>query len=384
MKTISQNYNCVNINGRFYTRSTNLQGETYYSVICKGGVIRTLKTPAIIAKIDAEIKEAAHEEALYLNENFDWEKVTPAQKDIHNARVLYGIEMRSKYNEDSVIDACHLQALKNNEQFDNACRDTDFFNSLNNAQRSMIIEKAHNEALEQDVADGTFTRVVMNAAQEYATAFDAFWTKSDNMKYIDSCAEWLSLMGEALDMNKRLDEESELKNKMRDAVEIANKKGYWITAEQIKEKLKEGDLTAEQLALLIIHDIKTVELQEQYAAELVAAQVAYNAAQIATVAALDNAVKAGCGDEGNSDTESEQFQAYEASESKLMEATAALLLACGRYSVHEARRLNHPVADIEALKTMFMPAFTNQVENYNPGKRNELVAKALAIPVKTK
>ncbi|HFD6166054.1 TPA: hypothetical protein ACF5HI_004615 [Salmonella enterica] len=246
MKTISQNYNCVNINDRFYTRSTNLQGETYYSVKCKGGVIRTLKTPAIIAKIDAEIKEAAHEEALYLNENFDWEKVTPAQKDIHNARVLYGIEMQSKYNEDSVIDACHLQALKNNEQFDNGCRDTDF------------------------------------------------------------------------------------------------------------------------------------------AAELVAAQVAYNAAQIATVAALDNAVKAGCGDEGNSDTESEQFQAYEASESKLMEATAALLLACGRYSVHEARLLNHPVADIEALKTMFMPAFTNQVENYNPGKRNELVAKALAIPVKTK
>ncbi|HDS4345641.1 TPA: hypothetical protein QH074_004330 [Enterobacter hormaechei subsp. steigerwaltii] len=168
--------------------------------------------------------------------------------------------------------------------------------------------------------------------------------------------------------------------KARDAARIANRDhGYWITAQQIAAAMAESaDYTAEQIAFRVVAQIKEIEERARYADELKTAQTEYDAAQVATCEALELAtqVELTTGDA----TDSPEFAAYEASEAALMVATGKLLKAAGRYTISIAREMGKSVADIEALKTLFMPAFTNQVENYHAGKRNELVAQALAIP----
>lgn len=167
--------------------------------------------------------------------------------------------------------------------------------------------------------------------------------------------------------------------KAKEAARIANRdRGIWITAEQIKAKMAENaDYTAEQIAFLIVADMQAAERIARYGVELAETQAAYEAAQLATEAALNTAVDAS--PDGRADTP--EFLAYEAAEQALTTATGALLKAAGQYAVEAAQQTGAPVADVEALKTMFMPAFTGQVENYHPGRRNQLVAKALAIPV---
>ena len=132
-----------------------------------------------------------------------------------------------------------------------------------------------------------------------------------------------------------------------------------------------------RLARAAANQAKEAEQLEQYGAILTAAQQDYNAAQLATVAALDAACAAS--PDGLDDTP--EFTAYEATEATLTEKTTALLQACGRYSVELARKLGRPIADVEALKTMFLPFYTGNTGSVHPGRVNELVSKALQIDV---
>lgn len=165
----------------------------------------------------------------------------------------------------------------------------------------------------------------------------------------------------------------------REVVRIANRDfGLWVTREQIAAVTADGHAyTAEQVARLISNEVKAAAALKQYGEELTTAQAEYNSAADATEAALNAAVDAS--PDGLDDTP--EFTAYEAAEAALMEKTTALLQACGRYAVELARQHGKPVSDIEALKTMFAPVYSGNTENMHPGRRNELVSKALEIDV---
>lgn len=105
-------FSIVDINDKQYQHMYNLnEGDVYY-VITKSGVARRLNTPKIITLIQAAIVESAHDEAIRLNDHIDWERHTPEQKKIHHARVMFGLELRVKYNVESVLEACYIEALE--------------------------------------------------------------------------------------------------------------------------------------------------------------------------------------------------------------------------------------------------------------------------------
>ncbi|MFI3039264.1 hypothetical protein ACH54D_20695 [Atlantibacter hermannii] len=181
-----------------------------------------------------------------------------------------------------------------------------------------------------------------------------------------------AIAAKAVDM-KIEDERAEM---VRDTIRIANRDhGVWLTADQINARTCGMAYNPATVARELANEVKDAERAAQEAAALTAAQEAYNAAADASEAALNAAVEADT--TGTMDTP--EFIAYEATEAHLMIATTDLLQAGGRVAVETARRIGKPVADIEALKLMFQPAFTGNTENMHPGRRNELVALCLKI-----
>lgn len=65
----------------------------------------------VTTSVISAIKEADHAAALEVDAAIEWEKITPEQRAIHDARVIYGISLRNKHNADSVLEACHAEAL---------------------------------------------------------------------------------------------------------------------------------------------------------------------------------------------------------------------------------------------------------------------------------
>ncbi|MCX8985147.1 hypothetical protein [Citrobacter portucalensis] len=164
----------------------------------------------------------------------------------------------------------------------------------------------------------------------------------------------------------------------REAARAANRLfGLWITRDQIDAVLADGKTyTAEQIARIIYNEASATEQRARYAVQLATAQQEYNAAQLATVAALDAAVEAST--DGTEDTA--EFLEYERTEQALELKAIALLQASGHYSIAMARHIGRTVAEVESLKALFSPYFSGNFANVHPGKRNELISKALAIP----
>ena len=108
----NRNFAIVFINNKEYQYLNSfVDGETYY-VVTKKGIARRLKTPKIISEIKHAVIEMAHDEAIRLDDHIDWERQTPEQKEIHHARVLFGLGLRAKFNCETVLEACYLEALE--------------------------------------------------------------------------------------------------------------------------------------------------------------------------------------------------------------------------------------------------------------------------------
>lgn len=243
------------------------------------------------------------------------------------------------------------------ESMDDAISDRDILAAREwKAGIKAAVEAAHAEALEMD-----------------KPGFRAFWAASDFSVMVNALEAFNASHAEALE----LDAEHDAAQLVSEAIRIANRgHGHWITGAQVAAMLADGkEYTAAQLARAVVNQAKEAAQLEQYAAQLVAGQHDYTTAADASEAALNAAVEASA--DGTEDTP--EFAAYEAAEETLTEKIAALLQACGRYAVELARKMGKTAAEVDALKQMFMPAFTGNTENMHPGRRNELVAKALAI-----
>lgn len=108
----NRNFAIVFINNKEYQYLNSFVDGGCYYVVTKKGIARRLKTPKIIAEIKQAVIELAHDEAIRLNDHIDWERLTPEQKEIHHARVLFGLGLRNKYNGETVLEACYLEALE--------------------------------------------------------------------------------------------------------------------------------------------------------------------------------------------------------------------------------------------------------------------------------
>lgn len=230
------------------------------------------------------------------------------------------------------------------------------------------VEADHAEALVEDAQ-----------RQMDKPAFRAFWQASEFSAMATAVQAFDAVHAEALELDAEHDTAADL---VSEAIRIANREhGHWITGAQVAAMLADGkDYTAAMLARAVVNQAKEAAQLEQYAAQLTTAQQEHNAAQLASMDALNAAVDAD--PTGKHDTPA--FEAYDAAEAVLTEKTTALLQAGGRYIVELARKLGQPVADIERLKAVFMPAFTGQIDSYPTGRINELVAmayKALQIDV---
>lgn len=280
------------------------------------------------------------------------------------------------------------------DSMDDAISDRDILTARAwKADIKAAVEADHVEALEEDAQ-----------RQMDKPAFRAFWAASEFSAMATAVQAFDAVHAEALTINEEIDaivayagEAAPLQLNgdinwifdtavsvwqrralVSEAIRTANRNGHWITGAQVAAMLADGKIySPEQLATAVINQAKEAEQLEQYGAQLTTAQQDYNTAQLASVAALDAACAASI--DGTEDTP--EFAAYESAEAALMGKTTALLQACGRYSVELARRLGKSVSDIESLKQMFMPAMTGQIESYHPGRRNELVSKALQIDV---
>jgi len=250
------------------------------------------------------------------------------------------------------------------DNMDDAISDRDILTARAwKADISAAIEADHAEALEEDAQ-----------RQMDKPAFRAFWQASEFSAMATAVQAFDAVHAEALE----LDAEHDAAALVREAIRIANKDGHWITGAQIAAMLADGkEYTAAQLARAVVNQAKEAEQLEQYGAQLTTAQQDYNAAQLASVTALEAACEAST--DGTEDTA--EFAAYEAAEEALTDKATALLQACGRYSVELARKLGRATADIEALKVMFLPFYTGNTGSVHPGRVNELVSKALQIDV---
>lgn len=251
------------------------------------------------------------------------------------------------------------------ENMDDAISDRDILAAREwKADIKAAVEADHAEALEMD------TQREMDKP-----AFRAFWAASDFSVMVNVLEAFNASRAEAL----ALDAEHDAAQLVSEAIRIANRDhGHWITGAQVADMLADGkEYTAAQLARAVVNQAKEAEQLEQYAAQLTTAQQDYNAAQLASVAALDAACEAST--DGTEDTP--EFAAYENAELALTDKATALLQACGRYSVELARKMGRATADIEALKAMFRPYYTGNTGSVHPGRVNELVSKALQIDV---
>lgn len=206
------------------------------------------------------------------------------------------------------------------------------------------VEADHAEALEEDAQ-----------RQIDKPASRAFWQASEFSAMATAVQAFDAVHAEALELDAEHDAAADL---VSEAIRIANRDhGHWITGAQVAAMLADG--------------------KEYTAAQLTTAQQEHNAAQLASMAALDAACAASTAD----DEDTSEFEAFVAAEATLTEKTTALLQACGRYSVELARKLGRATADIEALKVMFLPFYTENTGSVHPGRVNELVSKALQIDV---
>lgn len=114
-----------------------------------------------------ECLDAAHAEALEMNEAIEWAKLTPAQKDLHTARVILGVALKSKHDVDDVLTACHIEALEQDEK-----------------------------------------RTVMIAANN-DRAFGVYWRWTDETSCVAAHREWSHLRDEALRMDAEFDDKND-------------------------------------------------------------------------------------------------------------------------------------------------------------------------------
>lgn len=143
----------------------------------------------VISKVIAAISDADHAEALDMNAAIEWAKITPEQREIHDARVTFGISLKNKYNTDDVLEACHAEALVMNalipavaravSKIDNADYQMQamFWAANDYVARRNIVEAAHTEALNMDAARELNARqarfIFHNTAAERAEAIEA-------------------------------------------------------------------------------------------------------------------------------------------------------------------------------------------------------------------
>jgi hypothetical protein len=110
-------HSAVCVNGKTYVRSKYAEGDIRYFVICKNGAYRRLNTPVIKAKIDVAIIELAEIEAYREDEILSWAVITPELIQLHDKRVIFGIDLMTKHNVDDVLTACHMEAMEMEHSF---------------------------------------------------------------------------------------------------------------------------------------------------------------------------------------------------------------------------------------------------------------------------
>ena len=126
--------------------------------------------------VRAVLVDIAHGEALEIEEQMAWDKITPEQRTTHDNRVMLGQLLKSKHNTDCAFDACHAEAIEINDAIEHAglvirsMRGCDiegilsgirhgmyekgFGDLMSLSQTSLRVEvaRAHSEALEIDAA----------------------------------------------------------------------------------------------------------------------------------------------------------------------------------------------------------------------------------------
>lgn len=134
-----------------------------FSMTDKNGFKRNVSNEVTRRKVMAALVDAAHTEALEMDEAIEWAKLTPAQKDLHTARVILGVALKSKHDVDDAVTACHIEALEQDEK-----------------------------------------RTVMIATNN-DRAFGVYWRFTDETSCVSAYREWNSKRDEALKMNALID-----------------------------------------------------------------------------------------------------------------------------------------------------------------------------------
>ncbi|ELZ5051212.1 hypothetical protein UYK15_003145 [Enterobacter asburiae] len=93
-------------------KTSRIHAETGYPIWMR------VNGPRVISQVIAAIADADHTEALDMNGAIEWAKITPEQREIHGARVTFGISLKNKHNTDDVVLACHIEALEMNAELD--------------------------------------------------------------------------------------------------------------------------------------------------------------------------------------------------------------------------------------------------------------------------
>jgi predicted O-linked N-acetylglucosamine transferase (SPINDLY family) len=156
-------------------KTSRIHTETGYPIWMRVNGVR------VIAQVISAIADADHAEALEMTAAIEWAKITPEQRAIHEARVIFGISLKDKHNTDDVFEACHAEALEEEKRY--ACAwlalaSYPSFTQLDNEiQRRRALEAAYAEALDMEAARNLNARqarfVFHNTAAERAEAIEA-------------------------------------------------------------------------------------------------------------------------------------------------------------------------------------------------------------------
>lgn len=133
-------YSVVSIDGKVYTKIKHPDADVNYSVHCKNGSTRTLRTPAILAQIDAAIVELAHAEALEEDLEYNINRDLIAGRPVDEET---GADTREWSG--CSIERDHAEALRMDAQLEQ-----DAWDNADRIGREMAIESAHDEALTMD------------------------------------------------------------------------------------------------------------------------------------------------------------------------------------------------------------------------------------------
>ncbi|CAI1985195.1 Uncharacterised protein [Serratia quinivorans] len=164
-------------------KTSRIHAETGYPIWMRVNGAR------VISQVITAIADADHTEALDMNAAIEWAKITPEQRAIHEARVIFGISLKDKYNTDDVFEACHTEALEEEKRYARswlALASYPFFTQLDNdIQRRRALEAAHAEALDMEAARNLNARqarfVFHNTAAERAETIEAAHAKALKM-----------------------------------------------------------------------------------------------------------------------------------------------------------------------------------------------------------